>query len=168
MLLEAVSLLKKDHAIDVKLSFTGGLNEHAQRLQKRAAELGISDSVKFLGFVEREQLLQLYLTVDALVYPSLFGPENLPPLEAFALRCPVIASDIPGASEQLGEAACLVPPLDEKAWASAIVRMCSEENYRRELVARGHQRALSFTTQDFVTDLFGLFGEIEKLVRTWR
>jgi hypothetical protein len=29
---------------------------------------------------------------------SFFGPDNLPPLEAFALGCPVIASEIPGAS----------------------------------------------------------------------
>lgn len=168
VLLEAVSLLKKEHGLDVRLSFTGGLNEHARRLQRRAGELGISDTVKFLGFVEREELLQLYLTADALVYPSLFGPENLPPLEAFALRCPVIASDIPGAGEQLGAAACLVLPLDEKAWASAIIRMCSEDGYREELVTRGHERAISFTTQNFVSDLFGLFGDIEKLVRTWR
>jgi glycosyltransferase involved in cell wall biosynthesis len=41
-------------------------------------------------------------------YPSFFGAENLPPLEAFALGCPVIAADMPGAREQLGDAAILV------------------------------------------------------------
>ena len=46
---------------------------------------------------------------------SLFGPENLPPLEAMALGCPVVAADVPGAREQLGDAALRVPPIDAAA-----------------------------------------------------
>jgi glycosyltransferase involved in cell wall biosynthesis len=36
-----------------------------------------------LGFVSHEELSALYKNAVALVFPSFFGPDNLPPLEAF-------------------------------------------------------------------------------------
>jgi len=83
-------------------------------------ELGMEERVKFVGHVNDQELSRLYLTASALVYASLSGPENLPPLEAMAAGCPVLNSDFPGAQEQLGEAALFVPPLDPTAWATAM------------------------------------------------
>ena len=37
-------------------------------------------------------LVALYRHAFALAYVTFFGPENLPPLEAFGLGCPVVAS----------------------------------------------------------------------------
>ncbi len=51
---------------------------------------------------------------------TFFGPENLPPLEAFALKCPVIASNVSGSEEQLGDAAILVNPVNPEEIAQAI------------------------------------------------
>jgi glycosyltransferase involved in cell wall biosynthesis len=53
-----------------------------------------SGPVHILGIVTREDLLDLYVGARALVYVSYFGPENLPPLEAFGLGCPVIVSKV--------------------------------------------------------------------------
>ena len=96
-----------------------GQLEHLARL---AAELGVLDRVRFLGFVPTDELVALYRDAHALVYLSLFGPENLPPLEAIALGCPVVPADVPGAREQLGDAALRVPPLDPAALAEAVRR----------------------------------------------
>ena len=82
--------------------------------------LVLEERVKFVGHVDDQELSRLYLSATALVYASLSGPENLPPLEAMAAGCPVLNSDFPGAREQLGEAALLVPPLDPNAWAAAM------------------------------------------------
>ena len=82
--------------------------------------LGLEGRVKFVSHVDDRELSRLYLSATGLVYASLSGPENLPPLEAMAAGCPVLNSDFPGAREQLGEAALLVPPLDPNAWAAAM------------------------------------------------
>ena len=63
---------------------------------RSARELGVAERVHFLGFVETDELVALYHHAHALTYMSLFGPENLPPLEAMALGCPVVAADVPG------------------------------------------------------------------------
>ena len=60
----------------------------------------------------------------------LFGPLNLPPLEAFALGCPVIAADIPGAKQELGDAAMLVNPANEFEIAEALKSVHSDSAKR--------------------------------------
>ena len=98
-------------------SYTLGLRGLGQGLARARrggsrASSACCDRVRFLGFVDTDELVALYRGAHALVYLSFFGPENLPPLEAFALGCPVVQADVPGAREQLGDAALLVPPTD--------------------------------------------------------
>lgn len=58
-------------------------------------------NIKILNFVGINRLLNLYDACEALIYASYCGPENLPPLEAFARNKPVICSLYDGAKEQL-------------------------------------------------------------------
>ncbi|MFM6269445.1 MAG: glycosyltransferase, partial [Dolichospermum sp.] len=55
-------------------------------------------------------MTSLYINAFSLAFMSFFGPDNLPPLEAMALGCPVIASKVSGSEEQLGNNALLVNP----------------------------------------------------------
>ena len=58
-------------------------------------------NVKILGHVSREQSLSLYDNCIGLIYLSVSGPENLPPLEALARGKPVLYSNFFGSFEQL-------------------------------------------------------------------
>ena len=80
--------------------------------------------------------MKLYTNAFSLVYPSFFGPENMPPLEAFALGCPVIASEVSGAKEQLGNAAILFDPRDENDLARKIKLLYNNKKYRKMLINR--------------------------------
>ena len=60
------------------------------------------NNVFILNFVSRKKLINLYDSCKSLVYSSYCGPENLPPLEAFARNKPVLCSLYGGAKEQLG------------------------------------------------------------------
>ncbi len=103
--------------------------------------LQLDDQVFFLGHVSRPALRALYQNAFVLCYPSFFGPLNLPPLEAFALGCPVIAADIPGAKQELGDAAMLVNPANEFEIAEALKSVRSDSAKRESLIARGKERA---------------------------
>jgi glycosyltransferase involved in cell wall biosynthesis len=141
-----------------------GNREYVKRL---ASELGVSANVLFLGFVPREDLIGLYRQALALTYVTLFGPENLPPLEAFALGCPVIASDVAGAREQLGDAAVLVPPTDALRLAEAIRSFQTDSALRDCLISRGKVRAASFASREYVAGALRILDGIEELRRTW-
>lgn len=140
----------------------GGNRDHVHALAT-----GLVQDVVFLNFVERHELVWLYRNALALVYPSLFGPENLPPLEAFALGCPVIATRVPGAEEQLGDAALLGDGIDATFFADAITGVLKDNEARRELIERGHQRASRSTPQSFASGLIAELDRFEPIRRNW-
>ena len=74
-----------------------GKNSH--EMLPLARELGIESAVSFLGFVSNQRRDCIYQTVDAAVFPSLYEPFGIVALEAMALGCNVIASDVGGLSE---------------------------------------------------------------------
>jgi glycosyltransferase involved in cell wall biosynthesis len=161
-LFDAVALL--DEFELVLVGSDKGQLEHHRRL---AARLGVGGRVHFLGFVPTDELVALYRHAHALTYVSVFGPENLPPLEAMALGCPVVAADVPGAREQLGDAALLVPPLDAQAIVEAVHR-AGEPTERERLVAAGRERAPRFTAEAYVGGVLDFIDEFEQIRRGWR
>jgi glycosyltransferase involved in cell wall biosynthesis len=130
-----------------------GTKEHVMR---EANALGVGHRVHAPGFVDQSRLVSLYRHADALLYPSLFGPDNLPPLEAMALGCPVVAARVEGADEQLGKAAVLVEPFNVEGYVDAIRRLREEPYWHDALVELGRERARSWTTQQYVHSVLGL------------
>jgi glycosyltransferase involved in cell wall biosynthesis len=59
--------------------------------------------VKFLGFVEREQLFGVYTSCDTLCMPAISEPFGLTAIEAASVGLPVILSTRAGATEILSE-----------------------------------------------------------------
>jgi glycosyltransferase involved in cell wall biosynthesis len=165
-LLEALALLR-ERGRDFDLVLVGSDKGLAAHLRQAACRLDVRDLVQFRGFVPTEELLALYRGAHALTYTSLFGPENLPPLEAFALGCPVVAADVPGAREQLGDAAVLVPPRSPEAVADAVLSL-EDDGRRAELVRAGRERAANASARSYVDGVLGWIDDFERTVRIWR
>jgi glycosyltransferase involved in cell wall biosynthesis len=137
-------------------------------IKQRTHEMFLKDEVIFAGFVSRDDLISLYRRAVALVFPSFFGPENIPPLEAFALDCPVITGDLAGSDEQYGDAALRLDPTQPELWAASVQKLREDPALRKALIARGHLRAGQFTADDFALGLFGIFDEFEAYRCNWR
>lgn len=166
-LLLAVHRLREQYQIDLQVVFVGSEQGNQSYVKRLAAQLGLSARVRFLGFVEREDIVALYRGALALTYMTFFGPENLPPLEAFGLGCPVVASDVPGAREQLGDAAVLVDPRSPEDIAIAIKSVAEDAVLRQTLIQRGFERAARWTASDFAKGLFSILDEFEPVRRCW-
>lgn len=166
-LLLAIARLR-DRGLRVPLVLVGSDRGNGGFVRARVRALGLEGQVRFLGFVPVEELVALYRGALCLSYASLFGPENLPPLEAMALGCPVIAADVSGAREQMGDAAMLVDRTSPEAFADALERLHGDEALRLALAARGRERARRFTGQDFVRGVFRILDGLEPVVRCWR
>jgi glycosyltransferase involved in cell wall biosynthesis len=123
--------------------------------------------VHCLGFVPRHDLILLYRYAAALTFVSFFGPDNLPPLEAFASGCPVIAADVPGAAEQLGDAVLRVNPKSPEQMAKAIYTLHQDDVLRRALIQRGFVRAKQWTGTDYVKSVFDILDDLAAVRRCW-
>ncbi len=166
-LLLAVKILREQHGLTLPVVFVGSDMGNLPYVRRMVDELGLSTQVHFLGFVPKEDLVGLYRNAFALTYLTFFGPENLPPLEAFALGCPVIASNVSGAEEQLGDAALLVDPRNEEQVAMEVKSLYEDLELRRTLVQRGFERAVKWTGEDYVRSVFAILDEFEPIRRCW-
>jgi glycosyltransferase involved in cell wall biosynthesis len=100
------------------------------------------EGVRSLGRVSREELVLLYRTAAALVFPSLYEGFGQPPLEAMACGCPVACSNAGSLPEVVGHAARLFDPTSSDELVVAVEDVLANgEAWRR----RGFERAAEFT-----------------------
>jgi glycosyltransferase involved in cell wall biosynthesis len=104
------------------------------------------ERVMFLGQVDDQATLAgAYRGARCLVFPSFYEASPLPPTEAMALGCPVVAADIPSLRERCGNAALYCDPHDPGAIARAVERVLDEPALAGDLRQRGTARAATLT-----------------------
>jgi len=94
-----------------------------EALQEEVEQLGITERVKFLGFVKYSFLPQVYTSSDLLVHPAEWEPYGLPVNEAMVCGIPVVVSDRVGAGYDLvqeGVTGFTYPSGDVDALASVL------------------------------------------------
>ncbi|HTL32211.1 MAG TPA: glycosyltransferase family 1 protein [Kofleriaceae bacterium] len=166
-LLLALKVLK-DRGLELPLVLVGADRGNGDHVRRMIDELGLASQVHLIGFVPVGELVALYKNAAALAYVSLFGPDNLPPLEAMALGCPVIAANVSGAEEQLGDAALRIDGTSPDAIADAIQRVRTDTALRAQLIEKGRTRARKFTGDEYIRGIFGLVDDLVPLLRCWR
>ena len=169
-IIEALGLLKERHQLKIPVVFCGSRSGviregHFSALMSLASGLGIQKDIRYLGYVPDEDISGIYSEAVALVMPTFFGPTNIPILEAWALGCPVLTSDIRGIREQVADAALLVDPRSVDAIASGIYRLWTEKSLGEHLTGLGRQRLQSYTPEDYRQRLEGILEEAKDRVK---
>ena len=121
-------------------------------LEQRAAELGIADRVRFLGFLNQSQLPSAYAAADVFVLPSLFEPFGLVVNEAMVCGCPVVVSDRVGAKYDLvrpGENGYVFPSGDIKALAAILRQILPDAEKRARLGAAAKRRMETWSPREY-------------------
>jgi glycosyltransferase involved in cell wall biosynthesis len=102
----------------------------------------LPDGVESRGRVPDDELVRLYRTASALVFPSLYEGFGLPALEAMACGCPVACSNATSLPEVCGDAAQLFDPTSAEDIARAIEDVLDDP---APYVARGLSRAAGYS-----------------------
>jgi tetratricopeptide (TPR) repeat protein/SAM-dependent methyltransferase len=167
VLLETIKILKSEYNTELKVILTGSDYGNMGYITHVISELGLENDVLLPGFVSEESILWLYQNAFALVYPSYFGPDNIPPIEAFSAGCPVIAANVSGAEEQLGDAAILVDPQYEVGFANAIMKLMQKPLLRESLIQKGYARAETRTAEHYVQNVLDTIDGFSSVRRCW-
>jgi glycosyltransferase involved in cell wall biosynthesis len=167
-LLLAIKCLKEKYNLEFSLVLVGADQGNEAYVREMVVQLDLSNQVYFLGFVPQSDMPQLYQNAFALTFLSFFGPDNLPPLEAMALGCPVIAANVSGASEQLQAAALLVDPKQPEEIALAVKSLLEDAALRQNLIEAGSLRAKQWKADDYIREIFSVLDDFEAIRRCWQ
>jgi glycosyltransferase involved in cell wall biosynthesis len=148
-LVEATALLAAE-GDEVELHIVG-MGAMEEELRRTARALGITDQVMFHGFVPHgDRLRQAYRESDVFVLPSLQDQQPKVLLEAMSQSVPVVATRVGGIPAAIRDRkdGLLVPPAQPRAMATAIQRVLSADDLRRQLVRSGLARARAHTVEE--------------------
>lgn len=132
LLIKAFQLTTDNSPLTTKLVLVGKDDFFYQRIKTFVHSLNLDERIIFFGEANDEQLANLYTHATALVFPSLMEGFGLPAIEALALGCPVICSDIPSLHEILGSSATYVDPRNPEAFATCL-RDATRNYFNREV-----------------------------------
>ncbi len=145
---------------DLKLIIIGDeLSKHPQ-LRHAVIQSRTQSDVRFLGFVDPQTLSVFYARASAFVFPSLYEGFGLPPLEAMAMGAPVVTSNVSSLPEVLGEAAQFVNPENVFDISRGIKQVLLDDELRRQLIERGHERVQQFSWERSVERVLEIYREV--------
>lgn len=110
----------------------------------------------YLGYQNDAALLGLYRRAKALLFPSLYEGFGLPPLEAMAAGCPVIAAPRASLPEVVGTAGSLVE-LEARRWLDAMARIEREPETWRTL---GRTHAAHFSWRRCAEQTLAVYANV--------
>jgi glycosyltransferase involved in cell wall biosynthesis len=140
---------------DAHLAFAGD-GPLRESVEARAAELGATDWVHFLG--NRQDIGALLAVADLMILPSHADAMPMTVIEAMALGAPIVASDVGEIPAMLdGAAGVLVPPGDLDALAAQIVALLEDEPRRKECGAAGRAIASRYDSAAMVASYEAIF-----------
>jgi phosphatidyl-myo-inositol dimannoside synthase len=141
------------------LTITGD-GDQRPKLEALTAELGLGESVKFLGFVDNATLDRAYANCDVYVNPSVIDDRGdteglgVGPIEAFAHRKPVVACGVGGIPDVVKHrmTGLLVPEKSPESLATAILELLDDPDYARELARKALAYSQTHFDWDRITD----------------
>ena len=136
------------HDVEHSLVIASVWERTRQKLEALASDLGIAERVVFLGRVNLHELVTLYHRASVFVYASLYEGIGIPPLEAMACGCPVVASTAASVPEVTAGAALLVDPYSLSSIADGMRRALLDRALQQELRRKGWERLAELSWND--------------------
>jgi glycosyltransferase involved in cell wall biosynthesis len=160
VLLEAMALAAPQMERDWELLIIGG-GPLRDDLEHRAMRLGVSERVRFLGFLDNPY--PLLASSDVFVHTARWEGFGLVIAEAMALGIPVIATSCAGGPSEIlgnGRYGILAPPEDPESIAEALIRAASDEALMADLSERGVRRVAEYEPEAVAATAIDLLKEL--------
>ncbi|WP_139691861.1 glycosyltransferase family 4 protein [Sporolactobacillus terrae] len=118
------------------------------------------ETVKFVDYVSYNELPILYSNAVALIYTSMYEGFGIPPLEAMACGCPVVASNNSSIPEVCGNHALYIDPYDEMSIFQGMKQIVENQDLRKDLSTQGYAQTAKF---DWAQSAQNLYCDLNKL-----
>jgi glycosyltransferase involved in cell wall biosynthesis len=145
LVIDAIPKLKEKYP-DIELHI-GGTGDHVDELKKYVTSKGISDSVKFLGFLSETEKAELLGRAWVFITMAMKEGWGITVIEANAMSTPVIGSNVPGLQDSIrnGETGFLVEMNDNEKLVSKISELIENNEMRNQFSINAKKWSENFT-----------------------
>lgn len=146
-LLKAFDIFKETDRSSTQLLIVGEKMFKTNTIFETYENMHFKADVVFSGRLSNLELHKALASALALTYVSYFEGFGIPIVEAFYTGTPVITSNVTSMPEVAGNAAILVDPFSPDDIASALSKIATDEDLRKELIEKGNIRKQEFHWQ---------------------
>ncbi len=143
-LIQAFDSIKNEFP-DLQLWIGGGNGWSYEKIFEEVEKRNLVKRVKFLAYVDEQDLPKLYENAELFAFPSLYEGFGIPIIEAMSYGCPVLTSDNSAMTEVSGDAAILVNALQTDEIADALRKILKDEKLRKDLIGKGFKNIKRFS-----------------------
>lgn len=163
-LIRAYSLLSKDIREEHQLAIVCSIDENQKAiLESLVATCKLDkNEIIFTGFIDETDLIVLYNTCKAFIFPSWHEGFGLPALEAMHCGAPVIAANSSSLPEVVGLEEALFDARDDKAMSVKIAQVLTDEEFRQQLIAHAEKQVNNFSWDNSAKIAIKAFENIHK------
>ena len=148
LLFKAIKNVKDDFTLNIV-----GSGEKIEELQELSKRLGINEKVNFLGFKQREELIELYKNSDIFVLPTREDCFGLVINEAMCAGLPIIASKYADGSYDLIEenkGGYIIDPYNVSEFLNKIEILLEDEKKREKMGKFNQEKIKEFSIEKVV------------------
>lgn len=168
-LIKAFKLLMNEvETNDLLLVLAGPDKGNRKYIEEQIRELKLTEKVVILGFVERSLIWELYRRAEMLVFTSLLGPNNLPPLEALSVGCPAVISGIEGHRQQFEDSVLYFDPFNEHELADQILNLLENEELKFKLLENGKDLLAKHKPKNYLERIIPIFETFQMHRSTYK
>lgn len=120
----------------------------------------LDSSIVFTDTVNDETLLALYSNAKALIFPSLYEGFGYPPLEAMAMGCPTLVSNVASIPEICKDGSIYFDPLDVNEMSNCIDSIFLDEQLKNKLIQKGYEVVKNYQNGQMVDSHLQLFKSL--------
>ena len=143
-LLKAFDYFKTETASNYKLLIVGEAYFWSEEMKKVYAQMKYKNEVIFCGHIQKEELVELMGSAEALTFVSYYEGFGIPIVEAMKCGCPVLVGNQTASPEIAGDAALICNPFDIESIKDALIQLSNDEKLKEELSQKGLRRAQLF------------------------
>jgi glycosyltransferase involved in cell wall biosynthesis len=165
-LVRAFASAVAQHDLPHQLVLVGRAGQTSSRLRDLIAEHGLEGHVHLPGYVDDDDLVQLYNQAELFVYPSKYEGFGLPVLEAMACGAPVVTSNRGAMIEVGGDAAVLADPHDDGSIAEAIATVLRDDERRAAMREAGLRHAGGYSWDEMTRTIVRFMDDRIRALRS--
>jgi len=164
-IIKAINILKKQGK-SMNIVFTGAKEADFStynKIMELVNKYGLNKQVFYLGYVNNVNISAIYKVASGLIFPTFFGPSNIPILEAWIMGIPVITSNIRGCRDQLADAGLLVDPRNPLDISVSMWNIYSNKILADKLIKKGKARVNKWTRKEFTKTIRENVEKVKKI-----
>lgn len=145
---------------DIKLVLAGIKKQNDIKIKSENVRLGLQERVFMLGYVNDNDLSNLFNNAFALVFPSLFEGFGIPVLEAMTVGVPTLISDTTSLPEVGGDATLYFDPNSVNDIESKMNTILKNEKLRNNLVKKGYVQVKKFSLHKMAQETYAVLKKV--------